>query len=33
VMFVLCRGEEVAGHKFRINTVIYGSPAGDRPQE
>jgi hypothetical protein len=33
VMFVLCRGEEVAGHKFRINTVIYGSPAGDRQQE
>jgi hypothetical protein len=30
VMFVLCRGEEVAGHKFRINTVVYGSPAGDR---
>jgi hypothetical protein len=33
VMFVLCRGEETAGHKFRINTVIYGSPVGDRPQE
>jgi hypothetical protein len=29
VMWVLCRGEETAGHKFRINTVVYGNPAGD----
>jgi hypothetical protein len=29
VMWVLCRGEETAGHKFRINTVVYGSPTGD----
>jgi hypothetical protein len=29
VMWVLCRGEETEGHKFRINTVVYGSPTGD----
>jgi hypothetical protein len=29
VMWVLCRGEETVGHKFRINTVVYGSPTGD----
>ena len=32
VMWVLCRGEETAGHKFRINTVVYGSPTGDGKQ-
>jgi hypothetical protein len=25
-LFVLCRGEELAGHQFKINTVIYGEP-------
>jgi len=32
VMWVLCRGEETAGHKFRINTVVYGNPTGDGKQ-
>jgi hypothetical protein len=32
VMWVLCRGEETAGHRFRINTVVYGSPTGDGKQ-
>jgi hypothetical protein len=25
-IFVLCRGEEVARHRFKINMVIYGNP-------
>jgi hypothetical protein len=27
VIFVLCRGEQLAGGKFKINEVIYGEPA------
>jgi len=26
VLFILCKGEQVAGNKYRISTVVYGGP-------
>jgi hypothetical protein len=26
VMFVLCRGQEMTGHKYKMTTIVYGSP-------
>ena len=30
VTFVLCRGEEVEAHVFKINAVVYGVPVPEQ---